>query len=176
MRTSDGAALEQKLQESANALGEAVSTLSDEQARIAPPGRWSVLECIEHITLVQDGFSSRIRSSPLGVERVADPEHEAELHRAVQSRERTFPAPPVVVPRNQFATLAEAMAHFQQSHRKVSARMRRVEPQLRSLQVQHPALGLLSGYEAFLVISGHTLRHVAQICELVSTEGVTVDK
>lgn len=175
MQTSDGATLEQRLNESANALSEAVSGFSDDKCRDAPTGRWSVLECIEHIALVQDGFSGRILTSPVGAEAAANPERERELYRTVESRERAVPTPKVVEPRNTFVNLAEAMENFKQTHSRVLNRLKRVELNLRCLQVQHPVLGLLNGYEAFLVIGAHTMRHVAQIHELAN-EGVTLAK
>ncbi len=174
MQTSDGANLERELQGSADALSQAVSELPESIWQKAPAGRWSGLECVEHIALVADGFSRQIVTSPMGAEGVANPEREADLYRMVHSRERAISAPQVVQPRNRFTTLSDAMAHFRQIHTEVLNRLKQVEPHLRSLQVQYPVLGLITGYEAFLTIGAHTMRHVAQIHELAATEGVTV--
>ncbi len=175
MQTSDGANLERALQAGADALSQAVSELPDDVWKGGPAGRWSGLECVEHICLVADGSSKMIVTSPVGaVEGVPNPEREADLYRMVQSREKTIPAPEGTQPRNRFTDVPEAMAYFQRTQTRVLQRLERAEPNLRRLQVQHPVLGLLNGYEAFLIIGAHTMRHVAQIHELAAREGATI--
>ena len=173
METGEGRLLEEKYGETARALHQLVSSLSyGERSKLGTSGSWSVLECIEHIALVADGFSQRIVASPAGVQAPGNPGREEELHRLVRSRETRVAAPHRVQPQNRFASPDEALAEFDRVNAAVLLRLSEGEPQLRALQVQHPALGLLNGYEAFYVIDAHTRRHMAQIEELIGKEVV----
>ena len=171
MQTPDGIYLEQALEQSAAALKEAVSSLSEVSARRKPgPGGWSAVECIEHIAMVDDGFSARIVKSQAGTEPVSDPAREATLVSMVVSRETPISAPAVVQPQGKFQTLPDALAHFDDTRKIVRERIADVEPRLRFLQVEHPVLGVITGYEAFLILPAHTHRHIKQIQESATWE------
>ena len=57
-----------------------VGGLTDAQARTRPaPDRWSVLECLEHVTFVERRFLGMVKASGAGTPGERDPAKEAAL-------------------------------------------------------------------------------------------------
>jgi hypothetical protein len=147
----------------------AVEGLSDEQAKASPAyGRWSVVECVEHVVAVETIF---IRALAKPVEEAAPPvnkEREAMILSRVAGRATAIQAPEPVRPSGRFATLAEALAKFE-AVRANSIRFVEAEGAgLYSLAAKHPFLGVCNGGEAMVLIAAHSRRHALQIREIRS--------
>jgi hypothetical protein len=154
------------LKTSRRTLREALAGIVEEDACKSPgPARWSVLECVEHLTIAEEAMLGRLKNGEALAEPIHLPEREASMAAGVASRTKAVQAPPTAVPTQRFASLAEAIEEF------TSARGRTIEfvetaPNLRALQVTHPFFGSISGYELALIMASHSLRHALQIREI----------
>jgi hypothetical protein len=160
------AALIRDLKNSRDAVRETLAGISEEDARKSPgTGRWSALECVEHLTIAEEAMLGRLKNGEALAEPIHLPEREARMAASVAGRAKPVQAPPAAAPTGRFASLADAIEGF------VIARGRSVEfveaaPNLRSLQVTHPFFGPISGYELAAVMASHSLRHALQIREI----------
>ena len=140
--------------------------LSDSEALRKPsPEQWSVIDCIEHLCIVENLAVKRLQSAEAAPEASLNGEKEKMLAVQVENRGTKIQAPPPARPTGRLTTLASALAEF------AATRERTIEfvkgcPNLTVLRVAHPVFGQLTGREAALLIAGHCRRHAAQIAEI----------
>jgi len=153
------------LEKSREDLHSAVEGIGEAEARVRPAeGRWSVLECLEHVATAERRFLGRLESAtPL--ESAIDPQREPHVLETVTDRSQRRQAPDLVQPSGRFASLAEALADFDHTRAEVIRFAETRLSELRTLGNQHPLFGRVSGYELMLIIAGHACRHAAQIRE-----------
>jgi hypothetical protein len=148
----------------------AVSGINEAQAKVRPdPARWSVLDCVEHATAVEERFQGWLENAKkLDAPRV-NKEKEAELLVRVADRSTRAQAPEAVLPVGRFPTLAEALEQFnaRRTHSVQFAQDRCDE--LYYLATEHPRLGPMNGVELMMIIAAHSNRHAAQIHEVRAT-------
>ena len=167
MQTEDGLHLQEVLRASESALRNVVSTVPEERAKVrSQPECWSVVEIIEHVAIVDELFSKRILHAQSTPEMIRNPEREVFITTNIPLREQLISAPPAAHPQGIFATTSDALERFSKVRVRVSEILKEKEQNLRFLEVTHPVLGRISGYEAFLLLAAHTNRHVTQILEL----------
>jgi hypothetical protein len=157
----------QALEESRKVLNDAAGGLSETHAKTSPAvDRWSVLQCVEHVTTVEErilGFLERAArvDSPL-----IDPKKEADLLARVTDRTSRAQAPEFVRPSGRFASLAEAVEGFNAARTRTIAFAVERAAELHTLAWQHPRFGDMNGREALMVMAGHARRHAEQIREV----------
>ena len=144
----------------------AAKDLSDKDAGTSPaPGRWSVLECLEHVTVVEQLFLSRLQSA----ERVATPaidrQREAELLAGVSGRTQRAEAPERVRPSGRFTTCSQALQEFDSARAETKRFAEARQADLYTLAASHPRFGPLNGYEYVVIVAAHSRRHAAQARE-----------
>ena len=155
-----------RLEESRRDFIAAAESVGEANAATKPdPARWSALECIEHVTFVEDRFRGFLERSERGEERV-DKEKEASLVASVTNRETKIEAPEAVRPSGRFNTLAEALQAFNAARDRSIAFATERSHELYCLNAPHMRFGSLNGVEAMLLIAGHARRHAAQIREV----------
>ncbi|MDP8982551.1 MAG: DinB family protein [Acidobacteriota bacterium] len=154
---------------------DAVAGLTPEQWNFKPaPDRWSVAECAEHIAVSEDfiaGIAKQLLKTPATPEKHSLVEGKDELLvKMVPERVQKFKAPEPIQPTHRFANPSEAVEHFKQSRERNIAYIETTQDDLRDHFMPHPApaIGLLDGYQWFLLMSAHTERHTAQINEVKS--------
>ncbi|PWU04939.1 MAG: hypothetical protein C5B51_15875 [Terriglobia bacterium] len=146
--------------------------LSESQAALCPEaGRWSVLECIEHVTTVEERFLGRLESAPQSGAPPADKQKETELAVRVSSRAQSAQAPEPVRPVGRFVSLAEALEGFKSARQRTVQFAREYHENLYSLSAEHPRFGPLNGVELLVLIANHARRHAEQIREVRATLG-----
>ena len=136
------------------------------EAKSPGPGRWSALECAEHVAVSEDFlFSQLIEARPAGVPLV---NHQREAGILARDADRTHPgvSPEVVRPIGRFPTLADALRHFLQSRDQTVRFVESCAEDLRSRLTTHPLLGPMNGYETLLLMAVHPHRHAKQIDEI----------
>jgi uncharacterized damage-inducible protein DinB len=154
------------LRNSREILLESLAGITEEEARKSPgPDRWSALDCVEHLTLAEEGLLGRLKSGESLAEPIHLPEREARIAAAVANRATRAQAPPTSQPAGRFTSLSEALARFSAARERTIAFIEG-DPDLRALQVVHPLFGPVSGYELTLLMVGHPIRHAAQIREI----------
>ncbi|HEY7387756.1 MAG TPA: DinB family protein [Bryobacteraceae bacterium] len=164
--TVDRSELLRLLENSRQELHAAIAGLSDAQAAASPgPERWSVLECLEHVTTVEQRFLERLKEAVQSDAPAADKEREAAFLARVVDRSTRAQAPELVRPVGRFRKLSDAVESYNAAR---AATMSFVEENHASLYprlLSHPRFGALNGYEYILLIAGHSRRHTAQILE-----------
>ncbi len=129
-------------------------------------GRWSVLECVEHVTTVEESFLARLVSATPGESPPEDKAKEAALTARVVDRSNRRQAPEAILPKGRFASLAEGLEEFHGVRSRAVQLARDRAADLYSLSTIHPALGPLNGVETLTLIAGHSRRHAEQIREV----------
>ena len=159
-----------------DALHQSLAGLTDAQLSYKPgAGRWSVAECIEHITLIEIGIFAAIQK---GMAYPANPEKRAEVKysdvdviKAVRSRAVTLPSPDPFVPTGRFVSVSAALDAFDKQRDVVISYVQTVTDDLRTHYFRHIALGWLDSYQAILLLASHGERHRKQIEEVKSSSG-----
>jgi hypothetical protein len=156
----------ENLERSRQEFLEAVAGLTEEQAKVRPdPERWSVLDCVEHVTSVEERFLSWLQAGRKLDEPRIDKEKEATLTARVPDRSTRVKAPEAVVPTGRFATLAQALEQFNAGRaRSIQFAEDRCDD-IYSMSGEHPRFGALNGVEFMIIIAGHSRRHGEQIRE-----------
>ncbi len=153
--------------ESDAALVAAATGVSDQDARRRPePERWSVLECVEHVILVEDGVfaSISVRSTPGAPP--AELRREGQILRGMTKRELKFAAPEFAKPTGRYSSFAEALQEYRKRRARTVAYVEQYQDDPRNRTTLHPAIGPVSCQEMFLVLALHPARHALQIHEV----------
>jgi uncharacterized damage-inducible protein DinB len=154
------------LEKSRQDLHAAVEGIDDASARTRPvEGRWSVLECVEHVATAERRFLARLEGAVRLDSPSIDPQREANVSAVVLDRGRRLQAPEPVQPSGRFANLVDALADFDATRAQVIRFAEARYSELRTIAGQHPVFGQVTGYELMLIIAGHACRHAAQIRE-----------
>jgi hypothetical protein len=156
----------QNLERSRQEFLATVAGVTEAQAKARPdPARWSVLDCVEHVAMVEERFLGFLeKAQKLDAPRI-DKEKEATLMRRVPDRSTRVKSPEAVTPNGRFETLAQALDQFNANRgRNIQFAEDRSED-LYFLAAEHPRFGPLNGVELLIVIAGHSRRHAEQIRE-----------
>jgi uncharacterized damage-inducible protein DinB len=128
--------------------------------------RWSVLECVEHVVIVEEQYLERLAGATrLEAPRV-DKQKEAGIIAQFPDRTTRRVAPEALRPRGRFASLAQALEQFNTTRSQVVRFAKDRQPDLYQLAAEHPRLGTVNGFEVLLIIAGHAQRHADQIHEI----------
>ena len=145
---------------SASGVSEAVAGTRPEE------NRWSVLECVEHVTTVEEMFLKRLAGGEHTEAPPEDKTREAALAARFVDRTTKRQAPETVLPKGRFTSLAEGLKQFQSARDCTLQFARERAADLYTLASVHPAFGPLNGVEALMIIAGHSRRHAEQIREV----------
>ncbi len=129
-------------------------------------GRWSVLDCVEHVTVVEERFLSRLQESSKLDSPHIDRQKEAELLVRVASRADKAQAPEYAQPAGRFNSLAQALEQFNAALSKTVQFAQSRASELYTLSAEHRRFGVLNGTEWMMLIAAHARRHADQIREV----------
>lgn len=163
----------QHLADSRERLIQAVEGLTAEQHHFRPAeDRWSVAECIEHITVVEGHI---LRSLQRIIQTEPQPEKQAEAQgkdrailELVPARATRVKGPPEVMPSGRWPRFEELLRQFEASRERTLRFAAVTQADLRNHFFPHPLLGLFDGYQWLLFLATHCERHVRQIEELMA--------
>ena len=157
----------QTLERSRQEFIAAVSGVNEAQAKVRPdPSRWSVLECVEHVTTVEERFLGWLQEAQKADTPRIDKQKEAGFLERVADRSKRTQAPEAVLPTGRFTTLAEALEQFNAGRtRSVHFAQDRCGD-LYYLATEHPRFGPMNGVELLIIIAAHGRRHTSQIHEV----------
>ena len=152
-----------------DAVSQAIAGV-DAQAAVRTPGdgRWSVLEIVEHLFLVEQEMLARIQGSAVSDEPVVNAEREARIKSRGTDRRKPLQAPASVQPSGRFNTLQQALDAFSAERARTIAYVQACDFDLRCRVTTHPLLGNMNAHETLLIMAVHPHRHVAQIREALS--------
>jgi uncharacterized damage-inducible protein DinB len=164
------------LRESRQRLHQLLTGVSPAQATFkAGPDRWSIAECVEHITLVETGFVKVLQTS---VNEPADPARRSEIRvsdvdvlKAVRSRTIPITAPSFAVPAGRFESVQAALEAFDTQRERAIHFLQTESGDLRTHYFLHRQLGTLDLYQTVLLMAAHVFRHCKQIDEVKTSAG-----
>jgi hypothetical protein len=142
-----------------------VDGVTEEQAAVKPGAGRSILECAEHVAIVEENLRRRLMEQAKPTDSEMSREREAVLTARAANRGHKIQAPEVAQPRGRFATLAEAVACFCRNREQTIAYIASCQEDLRRLTVEHPLIGAVSGQEMVLMMIAHPFRHALQVKE-----------
>ena len=153
---------------------DAIHGLSDAQASMRPAeGRWSTLECIEHIVTVEGRFQGWIHNGKKLEAAQPNPENEGPLLARVSDRSTKAQAPEAVIPKGTLKTVEEGRRAFHAARDQSIQLARDRGGDLYLVGAEHARFGSLNGMEVLYLMTGHARRHAAQIRENRATLGQT---
>jgi hypothetical protein len=156
------------LEEGLDAVHRALRGIEDQTAQRRPrPDAWSVLECVEHITLTEAALLARLNEAkPVGASR-EDRAREARFQDLALNRQRRIEAPERVVSQGRCQTVAEAYGHFQAQRDETLRFVEEFGGDLHSWVTIHPLITRpVNCYEMLLLMALHPRRHAQQIAEI----------
>jgi uncharacterized damage-inducible protein DinB len=132
-------------------------------------GRWSIGQCLEHVTRVENrvvGLIGQKLEGPAGTPKEDAHMVDAQLVAVVPNRENRREAPEPVRPLGQWTDGGELLAQFEETRARSTRFATETTAQLRSYFVPHAAFGELDCYQWLLLLGLHSERHARQIEEI----------
>lgn len=137
--------------------------------------RWSISQCVEHITLAEIGIFQLQQGA---MKAPADPAKRAEItvtdQQVVQiltNRRGKAQAPDIIRPTGRFPTLDAALQTYSQQRDKAITYLKTTTDDLRTHYWNHPATGTIDAYQTLLLMAAHNERHRLQIQEVKDAPG-----
>lgn len=163
------------LSKSREGFERSIQGLTPEQWKFKPaPEVWSVAECAEHIVLTEDLLrdmvAKKVLASPAKTDRTGRAADE-EVLAMITNRTTKATAPEMLRPSGLFTSPQAALTKFNDSRTK-TLEFVKSDAKVREHAVPHPALKKdVDGQQWLLYLSGHTMRHTAQIEEVKAHSG-----
>lgn len=157
----------ERLSASRDTLLGVIEGVTEEAASKSPgPGKWSILQCVEHVIVAEEYMLGRLLTAQRSVEPVVNSRRERAIIERGADRTRKVDAPEAAIPNGRFPTLQEAVGAFLKSRQRTIQFIENCNEDLRTLLTDHPVVGRVNGYETALLIAVHPLRHAEQIAEI----------
>ena len=138
----------------------------------ADTSRWSIAQCIEHITLAENmiwGWNMAMLKQPAAPEKKSEVKFSNEaLIAATTDRSKKFNAPEMLRPTSKFPSTADALKTFTSRRDSTIAYIATTNDDLTNHYMVHPALGTLNIYQGLLFLAAHSERHTLQIEEVMA--------
>ena len=155
----------ERLNSGRNEFLASVEGVSEEQAAAKPVAGWSILECAEHVAIVEENLRQRLMEQATPTETEMSREREAFIAAVAANRGRKITAPEAAQPCGRFTTLREAVDCFCRNREQTVAYIASCQDDLRRLTTDHPMIGAASGQEIMILMIAHPFRHAAQVRE-----------
>ena len=160
------------LDETRQKLLQATQGLSSTQLQYKPaPDRWSVAECLEHVTMVEAAVLGNIQNAIKG--EAGAPQTAMSDDALVQSltnRSSRFQAPERIVPTGRFRH-DQLIGEFEGARKRTIDFVGSTEVPLRQFAFPHGRFGQVDCYQWLLLIAGHGDRHRQQVEEVIADAG-----
>ncbi len=165
---AERAEMNKVLNSSLQKFNEAIEGLSPGQCAFKPGhGKWTIAECIEHVTLAELEFKNILEAQ---IQKPANPAKRAKIRiedNAIRpkmtSKKWKARSPEVFRPANRFSSVDEALATFHAQRKAVMQYIETTNDDLRNRFWRHPLTGTIDLYQTLLLMSAHLERHTEQI-------------
>lgn len=172
MNAKEKAELLKLLDDGRRAVLDAVEGVSEDLAARAPaPGKWSIVQCVEHLAIAEDGMLARTLAAQTAEAAIVNEKRESAILSRGLDRSRSVPAPEIAKPIGLHTTLDAALRHFLATHERTRRFVEAYHGDLRGQVTSHPLMGSVNCYENLLMLAMHPLRHAQQIDECKSLLG-----
>ena len=165
-----------QLQQTKDQLLKDVQGLTDAQLEYKPAAdRWSVIECVEHITLIEKAImdgEQKLVQQPANPERRKDIKTtDEQIIKNVENRSHKVKAPEFGVPKHNYSSNAEVIKAFTEQRDKLIEYVTNTKDVMRDHITDHPVLGTIDAYQLLLLDAAHTNRHTQQLQEVKADPG-----
>lgn len=134
------------------------------------PDRWSVQDCLEHLTLAEGFLRDRVQNGIMKAPATApDPnakETDAFVLKVITDRSQKATAPEPLRPSGKWATPQAMLKEFEARRRATIEYVRTTQDDLPAHKAPSPVGRDFDTYQWLLLISAHTERHAAQALEV----------
>lgn len=144
----------------------------------AAPDRWSVAECVEHLTLSEDFLrglvTDRVLKTPAAPEKKnaeKQAQVDAQVLKMIADRSFRAQAPEGVRPTGKWADTKALMAEFKARRKKTVEFVKNSPEDLRAHFRDSPVIKELDAVQWILFLSAHTERHTKQLLEVKADPG-----
>jgi hypothetical protein len=146
--------------------------LSPTQLQYKPgPDRWSVAECLEHITVTEGFIFSNINKAlQQAGESSASGFGDDGVVKMVADRSTRIKGPEILMPTGRWAH-DRLLGEFESARKRSADFAATTDTQLRQYSFAHPLFGPLDCYQWLLLIGAHGERHRAQAEEVIADAG-----
>lgn len=152
-------------------LLKAVKGLSEAQLNFkATPDRWSIAECLEHITLAEMGLWQMYEGA---IQQSADPAKRTDIKvsneqiiKGLTDRSKKATAPEVAVPKGTFKSYEATFTAFNKSRDGMIEYLQTTMDDLKNHTLPHPIFGTIDARQFILSMAAHGKRHTLQIEEV----------
>ncbi len=166
--------LRARLEENGEKWLASIRDVSEEQAQFSPgEGQWNILQVAEHVAVAERQMLAMWKK--LMKPGTSSREKDETIVAAQGDRTKKTPAPERSLPTGRFSALRDAEAEFELNRQASIAALLAAEG-LREKVVEHPLAGQVDGYQLFLVMAMHPLRHVYQVEEIKAAPGFPAAK
>ncbi|WP_143305235.1 DinB family protein [Chitinophaga vietnamensis] len=153
-----------------------VQGLSDAQLQYKPaPDRWSVIECVEHITLIERFFREAEQSM---IKEPANPDKKKDVKvtddfivKSVEDRSHKRQAPEFGQPKNTFGSPSATIAAFSAQRDSLIDYVTNTTDDMRNHLTDKSPFGTIDAYQLLLLDAAHTARHTKQMQEVKADSG-----
>ena len=167
MRDEDRQAILASLEKGSAELRAALEGVTEElAARVPGAGRWSILQCVEHLATVEDYLISLIAKAQRADAPTVNLQREAMILARGADRTNKRESPAAALPQGRFTSLREARESFEAFRARTILFAYTNEEDLRSKIAVHPLMGPLNCHEILLLMAVHPARHARQIEEI----------
>ena len=167
MREEERQATLASLEQGSAALLDALHGVADESAmRVPGPGRWTILQCTEHVAVAENHLFSMITASKQSETPLINEKKEALILTFGADRSTRRESPEAAKPTGRFSTLSEAIQHFLAGRERTIQFVKTNNEDLRSRITTHPLMGTVNCHEILLLMAVHPARHAKQIEEI----------
>jgi uncharacterized damage-inducible protein DinB len=167
MREEERQAILASLEKGSAELRAALEGVTEEQAaRVPGAGKWSILQCVEHVAAAEDHLFSLITASKHSDTPLINEQREVLIATFGANRNNKRESPAAALPRSRFATLHEAVQGFRANRGRTIQFVYENQEDLRSKITTHPLMGTVNCYEVLLLMAVHPARHAQQIVEI----------
>lgn len=127
-------------------------------------GRWSILDCVEHICQAEELMTVSLHKRR-PTEAAPDLQRDAQIRRVALDRARKINAPAGANPTGRYPSLAEAINAFRTARERNVALIESLEEDLRRSTCLHP-FGVFDSHQFVKIMALHPERHAMQIEEI----------
>lgn len=171
MTPDERSAIFDQLKQGTDALKAELEGVSAEQAVYHPDaGRWSILDCVEHLALAEPLLLDLIANQSFPSDPAAKGREESYLRHST-NRSRKFNAPEGMHPGARFPSLDATLRAFWAARDRTQQYLTSVGDDLRARKTLHPVAGEITCRECLALLIGHPLRHLEQIREIRNSPG-----
>jgi uncharacterized damage-inducible protein DinB len=160
------------LDETREKLLDATRHLSPTQLQYKPaPDRWSVAECLEHLTIVETAVLGNIQNAIKGEAGSPQPAMTDDaLMQIINNRSTRSRAPERIVPTGRLPH-DQLVGEFEAARKRTTDFVSSTNVPLRQFAFPHARFGQVDCYQWLLLVAGHGDRHRQQVEEVIADVG-----